>query len=71
MELTFNDIVDYCRNMSLSEKRELKQVIEKDIVSDERVEMLKDCAEGMEEYKSGTLKSSGDINELKKIFNEL
>ena len=71
MELTFSDIVDYCRNMSLPEKEELKNLIEKDIIESQREEIYQNCLQVKNEHLSGQSISSDNIDELKKFMNDL
>jgi hypothetical protein len=70
MGLTFNDIVDYCRNMSLSGKEELKYLLEKDITESQRNEIFNNYLQAKKEYETGDYLSSDNVEELKKMIDE-
>ena len=70
MELTFNNLVDMIRNLSLDEKEELLDLTENAIIEERRNEIRKNYQKCMEEYKAGGLKFSNNMEELKKRVSE-
>ncbi len=66
MELTFNTLIDLIRNLPLSEKEEIKFIVERAITEESRGIIYKNYLKSKKEFKKGKLKFSGDIGELKK-----
>ena len=68
MQLTFKDLVNNVRNLSLNEKLEIKNIVEKSIIDEQRKE-IHDCyLESKQEYKDNKLKFSNDIKKLRKMI---
>jgi len=68
MQMTFNDLINKIRNLSLDEKIEIKEIIEKSILDERRKEIQKHYLESKKEYKNGKLKFSSNISKLKKMI---
>ena len=66
MDITFNEFVNYVRELSKEEKEEIKFIIEKELIEQRRDEILQNYELGKSEYNTGQLKFSSDINDLKK-----
>ncbi|HRD37784.1 MAG TPA: hypothetical protein PLC65_04060 [Bacteroidia bacterium] len=62
----FSQIVEDIKKLSLSEKEELQALLEKYLIEARRDEIQSHFEESKEEYKKGKLKSSSNINSLKK-----
>lgn len=69
MQLTFNDLVNNVRNLSLTEKLEIKNIVEKSIIDERREEIHGYYLESKQEYKSDKLKFSNDIQKLRKMID--
>jgi len=69
MNLTFNDLVNNLRNLSLHEKIEIKHIVEKAIVDEQRKELHTHYLESKKELKENKLKFSSDINKLRKMLD--
>jgi len=68
MQLTFNDLVNNVRNLSLTEKLEIKNIVEKSIIEEQRDEIHNCYLKSKQEYKENKLKFSKDINQLRKMI---
>lgn len=68
MQITFNDIAETVRNLSLTEKIEIKDIVEKSIIKERREEIYENYLNAKQEYKENKLKFSNDITELKKMI---
>ena len=64
----FNEIVEKVYNMPLEDKVELKNLLEHNITGDRRKEIASNFLKSLEENKSGELKFSSNIEELKKML---
>ena len=67
MTITFDILVDTVRQLTLSEKEDLKQALEKSIVEERRKEFQSSYLESKKEYESGSLTFTKDINQLRKM----
>ncbi len=63
---SFNYVVETIYNLSLDERLEIQNLLEHNIIEARRDEISANYKKAKEEEKSGKLKSSSDINELKK-----
>ncbi len=70
MELTFAGVVDEVRQLSTDEKKELAEIIERDLMEERRSEILRNCEEGMREYEEGNLVFSSNVDELMASLND-
>jgi hypothetical protein len=68
MQMTFNDLINKIRNLSLDEKIEIKEIIEKSIIDERRKEIQKHYLESKKEYNNGKLQFSRNISKLKKMI---
>lgn len=68
MSVGFNNIIDKVQDLSYDEKEELKFLLEKYIIEEKREMILKNYHESLQELKSGKLKFSSNIDELKKMI---
>lgn len=68
LALQFNDIVEKVYSLPLDEKMELKNLLEHHISDARRNEILINYKKSQEEHKSGKLKFSSKINDLKKML---
>jgi len=69
MQLTFSDLVNNVRSLSLTEKLEIKNIVEKSIIDERRKEIHGYYLESKQEYKSDKLKFSNDIQKLRKMID--
>ncbi|MEZ5422284.1 MAG: hypothetical protein R2682_04230 [Pyrinomonadaceae bacterium] len=70
METTFATVVDEIRQLSFDEKKELAEIIERDLLEERRSEILKDCADSAKEYEDGSLVFSTDVTELMRSLDD-
>ena len=70
MNTNFAGVVEEVKQLSSDEKQELKDLIEVYLTEERREEMLTNCRESLKELRSGNLKFSSDINELKAMLND-
>jgi len=63
--LSFNSIVEVIYNLSLDDRLELKNLLEHNIADARRNEIFENFKKAQAENKSGQLKFSSNINELK------
>lgn len=68
MNMTFNDLVNNIRNLSLPEKLEVKDLLEKSIVEQRRSEIHDNFLKSRKEYKEKKLKFASDITRLRKMI---
>jgi hypothetical protein len=68
LALQFNDIVEKIYDLQLDDKLELKNLLEHNIAEERRNEMAENFIKSQEEYHSGKLQFSSDMNELKKML---
>lgn len=68
MQTTFNDLINKIRSLSLDEKIEIKELIEKSIIDERRKEIHKHYMESKNEYEKNKLKFSSNISKLKKMI---
>jgi hypothetical protein len=66
--LQFNNIVETIYNMPLDDKLELKSLLEHNIADSRRSEIAENYKRTLEEQKSGKLKFSSKISDLKKML---
>ena len=69
MNMTFNDLVNNIRNLSLPEKLEVKDLLEKSIVEQRRSEIHDNFFKSRKEYKEKKLKFASDISRLRKMID--
>jgi hypothetical protein len=69
MQTTFNDLVDNVRNLTLPEKIEIKSILEKAIIDEERNKIYESFLESKKEHEENKLKFSGDINILRGMID--
>lgn len=70
MQATFNDLVNNVRNLSLTEKLEIKDIVEKSIIDEQRKKIYDSYLESKQEHKEDTLTFSNNIKTLKNIMDE-
>jgi len=70
MNLTFNNLVDIVRELPIDEKIEIKDIIEKSIIDEDRNKIYQNYLDSKKEYNDGKLYFSSDIDSLKKSVNE-
>lgn len=70
MNTNFAGVVEEVKQLSSDEKQELKDLIEVYLTEERREEMLTNCRKSLKELRSGNLKFSSDINELKAMLND-
>jgi hypothetical protein len=68
MNTTFNDLVDTVRNLSFSEKLEIKTVVENSIIEEKREKIHRNYLKAKKSYKENKLEFSSDIETLKKMM---
>jgi len=70
MEIRYDILVENIKKMPLSEKEELKSLLEKYIIEEKRKEIYKNYQETLKEYQTGKLKFFSDISQLQKEIEE-
>ena len=68
MQTRFSDLVDNIRNLSLSEKIEIKNILEKSIIEEERDKIYDFYLESKKEFREKKLSFSNDIEHLRKMI---
>ena len=68
MQTTFSDLVNNIRNLSLTEKIEIKDIVEKSIIDERRKEIHDYYLKSKHDYKNNKLKFSNDIKKLRKMI---
>ncbi len=66
MEVRYDILLENIKKLSLPEKEELKNLIEKYIIEEKREEIYENYLKSLNEYKQDKLQFSSDINELRK-----
>ncbi len=69
MQMTFHDIVKKITNLSIDEKLQIKEIIEKSIIDERRQEIYKSYLESKQEFAKNKLKFSENISKLKKMMD--
>jgi hypothetical protein len=69
MQTTFNDLVDNVRKLTLIEKMEIKKILEKSIIEEEREKIYDSYYASREEHSKNKLKFSNDLTELRKMID--
>jgi hypothetical protein len=69
MQITFSDLVNNVRNLSLTEKIEIKEIVEKSIIEERRKEIHSCYLESKEELINNKLQFSNDIKKLRKMID--
>ena len=69
MQKTFSELVNNVRNLSLAEKIEIKNIVEKSIIEERRNEIYDCYLQSKRENKDDKLKFSDDINQLRKMID--
>ena len=70
MEIRYDILVENIKKLPLSEKEELKSLLEKYIIEEKRKEIYKNYQETLREYQTGKLKFFSDISQLQKEIEE-
>ena len=68
MSINFRDLVEEAKKLSLTEKEELKFLVERFVVEERRSEVNKHYKESIKEFKKGKLIFSSDLNKLKETL---
>ena len=66
--MNFNSIVETIYNLPLEDKMEIISLLEHNVADSRREEIVKNYKKSAIEQKSGKLKFSSKINELKKML---
>jgi len=69
MQMTFSDLVNNVRNLSLNEKMEIKHILEKYIIEERRKEIHNSYLESKKEYKEKKLNFSDNVDQLRKMID--
>ncbi len=64
----FSTVVETVYNLSLEYKEELKSLLERNIADARRVEISENYKKALKQEKSGKLKFSSSVSELKKML---
>ena len=70
MDSDFASVVEEVKKMSSENKEELKFLLEKYLIEEQRKEILKNYNDSFVEFKDGKLNFSRDINKLKEMIDE-
>jgi len=70
MSTPFTDIVEEIKKMPFDEKEELKFLIEKYLIEEQREEIYQNYNESLKELRGRKIKFSSDMNQLKELIEE-
>lgn len=70
MNGTFSSIVEEVQKLSIEEKEELRQLLDKYLIEARREEIHENYLEAKKRADSGELKSSSNVQELLKMLEE-
>lgn len=70
MSSDFANVVEEVKKMSSEDKEELKFLLERYLIEEQREEIYKNYKESLKELKENKLDFSNDINKLKGIMDE-
>lgn len=70
MSASFGTLVEEIKKLTPEAKMEIKFLLERYIIEEKREEIYKNYQDSLREEKSGKLKFSSDIDELKKMVEE-
>ena len=66
--MQFNSIIETIYSLPLEDRMEIKNLLEHNIADSRRIEIASNYKKTQEEYKSGKLKFSSKIDELKEML---
>jgi hypothetical protein len=66
--LKFTDIVETIYGLSLEDRVEIKNLLEHNIADARREEIANNFRKSVEDHKSGKLKFTSNVNDLKKML---
>lgn len=69
-QTAFYDIVDKVRELSMEEKIEIKDIIEKALIEERRKVIRRECQAGEKEYRKGHIKFTNDTDKLMEMLNK-
>lgn len=69
MQMTFSDLVNNVRNLTLNEKMEIKHILEKYIIEERRNEIHDSYLESKKEHKENQLNFSDNIDQLRNMID--
>jgi len=69
MELTFAEVVDEMRELSIEGKRELMHLLEQELLEARRQEIRRNGEEARKAQENGELRSYSDVDELMADLN--
>ena len=69
--MAFAELIEDVKKLSYDELEELKHLADKYLIELERERLDQSHVDSVKEYEEGKLKSSSDINELKKILGNV
>jgi hypothetical protein len=69
--MTFSDLVETVKDLSIDEKQELQMLLQQYLREERREEISEDFKLAQAEERNGNLKYSSDINELKRSILEI
>jgi len=67
--MAFAELIEDVQKLNYDELEELKMLTDKYLIEMERDRLYQSHLDSVKEYESGNLKSSSDINELRKILD--
>jgi DNA-binding PadR family transcriptional regulator len=70
MSHNFAEIVEEVKHLSIEEKRELQELIEKYMVEEKRREIYQNYQAGLEELADNKLTFSSDPNKLRELLSQ-
>ena len=70
MSLDFANVVEEVKKMSSEDKEELKFLLERYLIEEQREDIYKNYKESLKELQENKLDFSNDINKLKGIMDE-
>ena len=64
----FNEVVEKMYSLPLDDKLELKNLLERNISEERRIEIMANFKKSKEEHKAGKLKFTSELDKLKKML---
>ncbi len=68
--MTFNDVVEVIKSLSIDEKREIQMLLNQYLREERREEIYNNFKEAQDEQLKGELKFASSIQELRQLIEE-
>ncbi|MEW6621290.1 MAG: hypothetical protein AB1422_18495 [bacterium] len=68
--LTYDNLIDTVKSLSIEEKEELKFLTERYLIEERREEIYKNYQNSLKEFEEGKLEFSSDVRKLRKMVEK-